>query len=116
MVQKSRAIAYLVLAVLAAVAAVLLTRSLVNESNRSAAKPPPPQTDPVVVASEPLQAGSALRADQLGVVQWPREFLPRGAFASPEQLAGRVLERSLEEREPVLEAVLRRAPRPVSAR
>ena len=65
-----------------------------------------PKTIRVVAASKPLEAGTPLSPDMLRVVDWPESMPLTGAFAKPEQVAGRSLIYPVNPNEPVLEADL----------
>ncbi len=60
----------------------------------------------VAVAKVAIPLGTKLVAEQLMVVQFPKESTPDGAFDSPEKLIGRVVVTNISAREPVTEARL----------
>ena len=60
----------------------------------------------LVVAAKPLKAGTLLTAADLKLIPWPDVKLPRGAFGSVEQVAGKMLFDSVGDEEPVLESRL----------
>jgi pilus assembly protein CpaB len=97
-----RAAIFLVVSAAAAVgAALLLARYL--DARTSALRVP---TVPVVVAAIDLAEASELRAEQLTIVNWPANSVPRGAVSDPAALAGRILTGRLVKDEPVLESRL----------
>ncbi len=60
----------------------------------------------VAVAKVAIPIGTKIIAEQIVVVQFPKESTPDGAFDSPEKLAGRVAVTNIAAREPVTEARL----------
>jgi pilus assembly protein CpaB len=60
----------------------------------------------VAVAKVAIPLGSKIIAEQITVVQFPKESTPDGAFDSPEKLAGRVAITNIGAREPITEARL----------
>jgi len=60
----------------------------------------------IVVAKVAIPLGSKIIAEQLMVVQFPKESTPDGAFEAPEKLAGRVAVTNIAPREPVTESRL----------
>jgi pilus assembly protein CpaB len=67
----------------------------------------------VAVAKVAIPLGSKIIAEQIMVVQFPKESTPDGAFDTPEKLAGRVAVVNIGAREPITEARL--APEGTSA-
>jgi pilus assembly protein CpaB len=67
----------------------------------------------VAVAKVAIPLGSKIIAEQIMVVQFPKESTPDGAFESPEKLAGRVAVMNIAAREPITESRL--APEGTSA-
>jgi pilus assembly protein CpaB len=61
---------------------------------------------PVAVAKVAIPVGTRIVPEQVMVVQFPKESMPDGAFASPEKLAGRVAVTNIAAREPITEARL----------
>ncbi len=59
-------------------------------------------TRPVVVAAADLDLGAELRLDDLRLVEWPANALPKGAFANASEVAGRGLIMPVIENEPIL--------------
>ena len=60
----------------------------------------------VAVAKVAIPIGSKIVAEQITVVQFPKESTPDGAFDSAEKLAGRVAVVNIAAREPITEARL----------
>ena len=60
----------------------------------------------VAVAKVPIPIGSKIIAEQIMVVQFPKESTPDGAFESAEKLAGRVAVMNIGAREPITESRL----------
>jgi pilus assembly protein CpaB len=60
----------------------------------------------VAVAKVAIPIGSKIIAEQIMVVQFPKESTPDGAFDSAEKLAGRVAVVNIGVREPIIEARL----------
>jgi len=60
----------------------------------------------VAVAKVAIPLGSKIIAEQVMVVQFPKESTPDGAFDSPEKLVGRVAVVNIGAREPITEARL----------
>jgi len=60
----------------------------------------------VAVAKVAIPLGSKIIAEQIMVVQFPKESTPDGAFDSPEKLAGRVAVVNIGAREPITESRL----------
>jgi pilus assembly protein CpaB len=60
----------------------------------------------VAVAKVAIPLGSKIIAEQITVVQFPKESTPDGAFDTPEKLAGRVAITNIAAREPITEARL----------
>ncbi len=56
----------------------------------------------LVVAARALKAGIVLKAADLKTIPWPADQLPKGAFASVDQIAGGTVFDPIAEDEPVL--------------
>ena len=63
-------------------------------------------TQPVVVAAADLSLGSALKREDLSVVQFPAGKAPEGSFAKPEEIVDRGLIVPVVKHEPILGAKL----------
>src|SRR5207249_10237743 len=64
--------------------------------------PSGPPVTKSVAAAENVAAGSALKQDDVTLVDWPQSVLPVGTFAKIEDVIGRALIFPLSEKEPVL--------------
>ena len=64
---------------------------------------PRTQTKKIVATTKPLQAGVALKAEDLTLVDWPMDLALVGSFAKVEEVVGRAMIYPLGEKEPVLE-------------
>jgi pilus assembly protein CpaB len=67
-----------------------------------AASAHPVDTAKVVVAASNMDVGTALRAEDLKVIDWPAKAIPEGAFHKPEELVGRGLIQPVVAFEPML--------------
>lgn len=63
-------------------------------------------TQPVVVASVEIPAGTSIDADKVKMIDWPKESLPMGSFSTTEQVLGRVSTERLIPGEPITESKL----------
>ncbi|MEM9781679.1 MAG: Flp pilus assembly protein CpaB, partial [Pseudomonadota bacterium] len=69
-----------------------------------------PPTVPVIVASRQVAYGAPIVEDMIRVIDWPANSVPDGAFASPEDLIGDIMQerrvalRQMEPDEPILQA------------
>ena len=63
-------------------------------------------TQPVVVAAADLELGTALKKEDLKIVQFPQGAAPEGSFTQPTELVGRGLIVPMVKNEPVLGAKL----------
>ena len=59
-------------------------------------------TNPVIVAGSDLELGTELRQENLRIVQWPANAIPKGAFGNPTDVVGRGLIMPVIENEPIL--------------
>lgn len=103
--QNRRALIFLGLAILFGIAAAFTARHVL-EDRASVAAQPTVATTRVVVARSDVTVGTALTAIQLDTVDWPRDYVPAGAFQDPAKVNGRVVRRPLGRGEPVLEPSL----------
>lgn len=95
---KRIGIALLVAFLLSAGASYLLYSRL-----RSQAKSAQPSTVKVVAANASLQAGAALTAENLTMIDWPASIPITGAFSKTDEVVGRSLIYPLSPKQPVLE-------------
>src|SRR5260221_8890097 len=91
--------------VIALVVAFLLS-SFVYKQFQKASIVKPTTTQPIVVASVPLELGTGLDASNVRVIQWPAGQEMAGMFSRVEDVANRAIITPLAENEPVLEAKL----------
>ncbi|MBS1189186.1 MAG: Flp pilus assembly protein CpaB [Rhodocyclaceae bacterium] len=96
--RSSRALAMIVLSLIAGVAAVFVATQWL--SSRAV------QTVPVAVAARDADLGSTLNVTMVETVGWPRDAVPAGAFENGAALEGRVLKTNLVRGEPIVEAKL----------
>lgn len=95
----SRAIAMLLLSLVAGVAAVLLAaRWLAQQADTTSRR--------IAVLSRDVDIGQPLEANMVELVPWVATAVPRGAFSDPKDLQGRVVISALQRGEPVLESRL----------
>jgi pilus assembly protein CpaB len=100
---RNRIFAVLAIAILAGGGLAYGTYNLMqNQPVKTVATP----TQPVVVAAADLAIGSELKPEDLAVMQFPAGKTPEGAFAKPEEIAGRGLIVAVVKNEPVLAAKL----------
>jgi pilus assembly protein CpaB len=100
---RNRIFAVLALAILAGGGLAYGTYNLMQAAPAPAANMP---TQPVVVAAADLQLGTALKKEDLKVVQFPQGAAPEGAFTQTAELVGRGLIVPMVKNEPVLGAKL----------
>jgi pilus assembly protein CpaB len=67
---------------------------------------PPPQKSQYVAASANMEAGQAIKAENLRLVEWPASVPLPGAFTTPQALVGRIVMYPLAAGEPILERQL----------
>jgi pilus assembly protein CpaB len=72
----------------------------------SKSAPPPPAKTQYVAAAVNLEAGQAIRAENLRMVEWPASIPLPGAFAAPEPLVGRVVLYPLAAGQPIIDRQL----------
>jgi pilus assembly protein CpaB len=102
--QNRRGIVFLILAVLAGLAAALLARDWLTREAPDIAMTV--ATETVVVAAVDLPAGTTLRERQFDVVEWPRDYLPSGVVGATNLVRDRVTKRAISAGEPLLESSL----------
>jgi pilus assembly protein CpaB len=97
--KNRRALSMLAIAMLTGLAAVMFaSRWLIQTSSGT--------TVPVTVAVDDINLGQPLNEAMVRTINWPRDSVPPGAFATPKSLDGRVVRTSLARGEPVLESKL----------
>jgi len=97
--KNKRAVIMMALAVVLGLLAVVLAGSwLLNAPGASGGR--------IVVARADVDIGQRLTPEMFKLVEWPTDSVPKGAFADPSALGGRVLKSSLLAGEPISEARL----------
>jgi pilus assembly protein CpaB len=100
LITKRLTLAFIVALVVSGIFTLVLSRKV------SKSAPPPPPKSQYVAAAGPVEAGQALRAENLKLIEWPASMPLQGAFTTPESLVGRVVLYPLAVGEPVLERQL----------
>ena len=100
---RNRIFAVLAIAVLAGGSLAYGTYNFMQNGNAQAASV---ATEPVIVAAADLQIGTALKKEDLQVINFPQGAAPEGAFSQTNDLIGRGLIVPLVKNEPVLPAKL----------
>jgi pilus assembly protein CpaB len=100
---RNRIFAVLAIAILAGGGLAYGTYNMMQNRPQHVVQTP---TAPVVVASADLSIGSELKPEDMTVVQFPAGKTPEGAFARPDEIAGRGLIVSIVKNEPILAAKL----------
>ena len=100
---RNRIFAVLAIAILAGGGLAYGTYNLMQAQPAQGA---PMATEAVVVASADLELGTALKKEDLKVVQFPQGAAPEGAFTQPTELLGRGLIVPIVKNEPILAAKL----------
>ena len=100
---RNRIFAVLAIAILAGGGLAYGTYNLMQAGPAPAASM---ATQPVVVAAADLQLGTALKPEDLKVVQFPQSAAPEGAFTQTNELLGRGLIVPIVKNEPILGAKL----------
>ena len=97
--KNKRALAVMAVAILFGVTAVVLaSRWLLLQPSANAGR--------IVVAATDINLGQRLSPEMLKLVEWPADSVPKGSFADPQKLAGRVVKSSVLAGEPVSETKL----------
>ncbi|MDX2083813.1 MAG: Flp pilus assembly protein CpaB [Candidatus Melainabacteria bacterium] len=100
---------FIIGAVVMAVVSAGLIQGLVNKpkGEETSKAPPKVETIPVVVAKNPMPAGTKINAQDIMAVDWPVELLPGGGlFEKTEQAVGRIVKKDILPREPIYKAKL----------
>ena len=90
----------------AVVIALLFSSYVYRQFKQASSNVQAAETQPLVVASAPLQLGARLDANNLRVISWPSNQPVAGMFTRIEDCANRALITPLAENEPVLESKL----------
>ena len=83
----------------------IFTYWLSQKFSKKTAPPPAPKSQ-YVAASVNIEAGQAIRAENLRMVEWPASIPLAGAFTSPQPLVGRTVLYPLSAGEPITERQL----------
>jgi len=100
---RNRIFAVLAIAVLAGGSLAYGTYNFMQAGPAQAANMP---TQPVVVAAADLQIGTALKKEDLQIINFPQGAAPEGTFSQADELVGRGLIVPIVKNEPVLGAKL----------
>ena len=105
---NSRALMFIMLAVVSALITLFLMRSMLSQERPlpRVEAAPVVVTEPVIIARQDLPAGVAILESQVEMVDWPKAFLPAGRFSAPADVDRRVVKRALQKGEPILESTL----------
>jgi pilus assembly protein CpaB len=104
--RNQRAILVLGLAVLLGLTAAFVAKRYLQGQQPAQVAAARVATVPVVIAKLDVSVGTPLDERALSTVQWPEDYVPKGAISSAEKIAGRVVRRALSHGEPVLDAYL----------
>lgn len=97
--KNKRALVVMAVAILFGLTAVVLaSRWLLMQPSTSSGH--------IVVAATDISLGQRLAPEMVKLAEWPADSVPKGAFADPQKLAGRVLNSSVLAGEPVSETKL----------
>jgi pilus assembly protein CpaB len=97
--KNKRALAVMAVAILFGVTAVVLaSRWLLLQPSANSGR--------IVVAATDINLGQRLAPEMLKLVEWPTDSVPKGSFADPQKLVGRVVKSSVLTGEPVSETKL----------
>jgi pilus assembly protein CpaB len=91
--------------IIALIVSGIFTFWLSQRFSKTKAAPPPPKSQYVAAAAN-MEAGQALRAENLHMVDWPASVPLQGAFTSPQALVGRIVLYPVAAGEPILERQL----------
>lgn len=97
--KNKRALVVMAVAILFGLTAVVL-------ASRWLLRQPSTSSGHIVVAAADVSLGQRLTPEMVKLAEWPADSVPKGAFADPQKLAGRVLKSSVLAGEPVSEAKL----------
>jgi pilus assembly protein CpaB len=97
--KNKRAIVMMAIAVLFGLAAVVV-------ASRWLLRQPAASADRIVVAASDVNLGQRITPEMLKLADWPADSRPKGAYADPVKVTGRVLKSSILAGEPVSDAKL----------
>jgi pilus assembly protein CpaB len=98
---RTRAIAFLLVAVVAGAGAVMLVKQYLDSVEHAAASATP-KTKPVVVAAMELPIAVRLEAKHVKVVSWPADHVPEGSFTDVKLVIDKTVRQSLVKGEAIL--------------
>lgn len=98
---RTRAVLFLVAAVVAGVAAIVLVKFYLDQARQQSVSAVE-KSVPVVIATAEVSGGQPLAAEQLRVVLWPEGYAPSGTFQRVDQVVGQTPRQTLVAGEPVL--------------
>ena len=98
---RARALVFLIIAVGAGFAAVMLVKRYTDQITASASNVTP-KTTQVVVAATNLPIATHLEEKHLALVNWPVDAVPEGTFEKLEDVVDRTLRQDLVKGEPIL--------------
>jgi Flp pilus assembly protein CpaB len=98
---RRRARLVLIVGILIAALAGVMTY-VVSSGSKSADAPPPVATTDVLVAARDLPARSALTAADVKVQKYPTDIAPATALSKPEEVVGKIAQTALAAGEPIL--------------
>jgi len=92
--------------IIALVVSGVFTFWLSQKFTKQPKAPPPPAKSQYVAAAANMEAGQAIRAENLRLVDWPASMPLTGAYSNPQPLVGRIVLYPLAAGEPILELQL----------
>lgn len=98
---RVRAVLFLILAVAAGVAAVILVKAYLDQVRRTA-PPAPLDTVQLVIARTDVPLGQRIEPGNLALVDWPAAHVPAGAYRELTQVVGQSARQALVAGEPLL--------------
>lgn len=98
---RTRAVLFLIAAVIAGVAALFLVKVYLDQARRQSASAPI-ETTTVLVAARDLQSGQQLAPTDLSAVRWPTADAIAGTFQNANEVVGQTLRQSMVKGEPLL--------------
>lgn len=98
---RTRAVLFLIAAVIAGVAALFLVKVYLDQARRQSASAPI-ETTTVLVAARDLQSGQQLTPTDLAAVRWPTADAITGTFQNANEVVGQTLRQSMVKGEPLL--------------
>ena len=100
---RSRSIWLFLFAMLLAGGAALLAYRMMTRLQQPQQAAAESNTAPVVVAAVKIPFTQKIEANQLKVVNWPKDLIPQGVFNDPAKVIGKVATQTIVPNEPVLD-------------